>query len=126
MTDHSLTVKPTTALHPGAFDFLRSLGGDHLVREIVAIFLRDTPKAVQAALRANSAGDLRALRNAVHSFKSSAVSLGALDLHQLAAAIEQRAAEHQADTIGALVNELPGVFARVKQQLEAVALALPT
>jgi HPt (histidine-containing phosphotransfer) domain-containing protein len=101
----------------GQLTHLEELGGPSFVREMIELFLETTPPRLQAASDGLVAGDLGAVELAAHSTKSAAANLGADELQELAARIEQLAAARQAAALSPLVGQLPGAFARISARL---------
>lgn len=78
-------------IDPEAIANLRALdpdGGDTFLREIVTIFLEDTPQRIAELKAARASGDLARLGRAAHSIKGSASNLGAEPLRALAERLE--------------------------------------
>lgn len=79
-------------LDPDAIDNIRSLGpddGQGFLREIVAIFLTDTPTRMDDMQKALQAGDAAAYGRAAHSIKGSSANLGAVAMKRAAEGAEQ-------------------------------------
>ncbi|HYS17299.1 MAG TPA: Hpt domain-containing protein [Candidatus Binatia bacterium] len=93
---------------------LRWLGGDQvLLRELVGIFVDDSPKRLQAMRAAMTAADIRQLEHVAHSLKGSAAILGATRLQSAALALEDAA--HDGHT-----ENSPDLVARIARELEQV------
>jgi HPt (histidine-containing phosphotransfer) domain-containing protein len=95
---------------------LRWLGGDRrLLGELVAIFVDDGPKRLQAIRAALIASDVRQVEHVAHSLKGSAAILGATGLQTAALALEDAAhdgrTEHGADLVAQIAQELDRVIA---------------
>jgi HPt (histidine-containing phosphotransfer) domain-containing protein len=99
---------------------LEELGGQPFVQEMIDLFLESTPPRLQAARAGLAAGDLAAVELAAHSTKSAAANLGADELQELAARIEQLAAAGQAAALQPLVGKLPDAFTRIAARLVRV------
>lgn len=97
---------------------LRQLGGDQFVREMIDLFLDNSPKQIAAARAAVQAGEFGVVERAVHSLKSSASNFGAEPLRQLAESLERLAIEKQAEPLTGLLPKLEEVFARTRACLE--------
>ena len=71
-------------------DGLRALApdDDSLVREVIAIYLDDTPQRITEIRHAHATGDLGTLVRAAHSVKGSSANMGTLRVRTAAAAIE--------------------------------------
>jgi len=96
---------------------LEELGGPAFVAEMIDLFLESTPPRLQAARAGLAAGDLAAVELAAHSTKSAAANLGADELQELAARIEQLAAAGQASPLQPLVGLLADAFTRIAARL---------
>ena len=93
------------------------MGGEKLVRQIVDLFLNNTPKRLEEARRGEKRGDFKAVELAVHSLKSSAGNVGAGKLQDLAEIVEELAEKEETDRISALLDELEALFDQVKPLL---------
>ena len=93
----SENVVPLRRPRTGSFDpegLLRRAGGDwSLAREVINMFLEDTPEVVSQMLEAIARKDLKAVERAAHRIKGAAANLEARDLATVAFDIEQNAAE---------------------------------
>jgi len=68
-------------LDPRVLERIRALqrpGEPDLLGKVIEIYLRESPRLVQAIREASTKGEAEALRKAAHSFKSSSANLGAL------------------------------------------------
>ena len=100
------------------FARLRSWGGNKLVVRLIDLFLKNAPERLEAARKGQEIGDLKAIEEATHAFKTSAGNLGIAKLQNLAATIEELAEKEKGEPIPALLNELESVYAQVKPMLE--------
>ena len=106
-------------LDPEAISNLRNLGGedgDGFLREIVGIFLVDTPFRLAELDQALAAGDLVRFTRAAHSIKGSSSNLGATALQEAADRLEAKSRL----SLAAVEPEL----AAVKMQFQQAKLAL--
>jgi HPt (histidine-containing phosphotransfer) domain-containing protein len=70
-------------------ELLDRLGGDReLLRDIIQLFLEDTPPRLTALRHAVAAGDARAIRAEAHALKGSAGNMSAHRLVEAAATLE--------------------------------------
>lgn len=76
---------------PRMLDEIRQVGGDELVREMMALFGERTPERLRAAVQAQAAGDLEGAARALHSLRSAAGTVGATRLMELAGELEREA-----------------------------------
>lgn len=72
-------------------DEIREVGGDELLREMMALFTERTPERLRAAARAQASGDLEGAARALHSLRSAAGTVGATRLAELAGELERDA-----------------------------------
>jgi len=109
-------------LDPETIASIRALagdGGDDFLREIIGIFLEDTPLRVTELEDALRAGDTPKFARAAHSIKGSSSNVGALLLRSEAEAVEKHAQESLAGAQPA-VDRLKAEFERAKQALTAL------
>ena len=106
-------------------DELQEPGEPDLLRELVTLFLRDTPERLEALAMGLASGDLDSAARAAHSVKGSAANLGAMDLHTLASSAEQEARAGRAQAVEALQVQLAHEFGRVQAQLDALLTTRP-
>ncbi|HKQ39007.1 MAG TPA: response regulator [Verrucomicrobiae bacterium] len=90
-------VVPLRKPRTGSFDpngLLRRAGGDwSLAREVINMFLEDTPEVLSQILDAIARKDLKAVERGAHRIKGAAANLEARDLATVAFDIEQNAGE---------------------------------
>jgi HPt (histidine-containing phosphotransfer) domain-containing protein len=78
-----MSESPRPVLDAEVIENLKLLGGDDdpaLFRDLVEIFLKETPALIAKLEDALGRGDAHALERAAHSLKSSCANLGALTL----------------------------------------------
>lgn len=93
---------------------MRWLGGDqHLLAELVGIFVDDGPKRLQAIRAALTASDVQQVEHVAHSLKGSAAILGATRLQTAALALEEAAHERHTENSPDLVAEIARELERV-------------
>ena len=85
---------------------LREIGGDELVREVMATFAERTPERLRSAESSYAAGDLEGAASAVHSLRSAAGTIGARRLGDLAGRVERAARGQGDDDLAAGLREL--------------------
>jgi HPt (histidine-containing phosphotransfer) domain-containing protein len=124
----SATARPQLdhpSLDPEALARLERIGGDKLLREMIALYHVNAPERMTAAEAALVAGDVVAAENALHSLKSSSAQLGALRLARICEAGEQLARAGRvagiADVVAAARDELARVDAWLTATLHARA-----
>lgn len=109
------------AIDPEAIENLRALdpdGDDAFLREIIGIFLQDTPQRIADLRSSLAAGDVTTFSRAAHSLKGSASNLGANRLSKAAAQLEQQSRQ---DGLGNVAEQIPVIeseFATAREELE--------
>ena len=73
--------------HDGVLE--RLMGDESLVREVISMFLEDTPRQMDALARALQAGDATAVRRLAHTVKGAAGNVGAQVVQAAALRLEQ-------------------------------------
>ncbi len=104
-----------------ALERLRRIGGEKLVRKMIASFSSNAARRVDDARAALEDRDYATLERAAHSLKSSAGNVGATELARQAAEIEQLAAGGGSGRLGELVGRLPEMLRVVGARLEGGA-----
>lgn len=116
MTDPSI-------LDAEAIQNLRSLGDemedDSFLKEVVEIYLTDTPKRIAEIRESLAAADATKLNRAAHSIKGSSANLGATKVISTAKRIEEKS-KTSLDNLTDDIAELEAVFAEAKTALEAL------
>lgn len=109
-----------------AIDNLRELNpGDNgeFLREIVAIYIEDTPKRIDDLKRTLAAGDAAAFARAAHTIKGSSSNVGAAALRGVAERLEHMAKAEGLAAAVPLVAECEVQFALAKAALAKLAAA---
>lgn len=104
-----------------SIDSLRALGAegdDSFLKEIILIFIDDTPVRLREMRDAFAAGDQPTFSRAAHSIKGSASNLGALRLRALAEQLERASKEASLDGLDAQLPRIEAEFAVAKAELE--------
>ena len=99
---------------------LRSLSpddGDVFLREILGIFLEDTPARITELHTSKVRGDAVSFTRAAHSIKGSSSNVGAQELRAVAEKLEHHAKHEGLEGTDGLVVELTGAFGRVEIEL---------
>jgi HPt (histidine-containing phosphotransfer) domain-containing protein len=104
---------------------LQEPGEPDLLRELITLFLRDTPERLDALRRALAREDLETTGRAAHSLKGSAANLGAAGLQTLAASAEAAARNRDQPALSTLLASLDAEFAQVRRQLEELLASRP-
>jgi HPt (histidine-containing phosphotransfer) domain-containing protein len=114
----------TQTLDPAAIESLRSLSPDtdgSFLRELVEIYLQDTPLRLTELETALVRGDAPALMRAAHTIKGSSSNFGATRFAQLAQEIERLAKAANCPAAAPLLPELKSEYALVVQALKEIA-----
>ncbi len=99
---------------------LRSLSpddGDVFLKEILGIFLEDTPARIAELHASKSRGDAVSFTRAAHSIKGSSSNVGAQELRLVAERLEAHSKQQGLEGTDPLVIELTGAFTRVELEL---------
>lgn len=99
-------------------------GGDQLLRRIITIYLDHSEKLLQNLASAWDAGDVKNIRNAAHTLKSSSHQLGANGLAELCRMVECEARENRYDPSGEPLNEIQRHYTETRSALEAYLATL--
>jgi HPt (histidine-containing phosphotransfer) domain-containing protein len=110
-------------LDPAAIDGLRSIAegdGGAFFRELVDIFLTDTPKRLADLEQALAAGDLVTAGRAAHSVKGAAGNFGAAALARAALRAESEAKAGRGDAVRAALPAFRAEYERVEAALRGL------
>ncbi|MGK2860153.1 MAG: GAF domain-containing protein [Thermoanaerobaculia bacterium] len=106
-----------TALDPAVIGTLRGMrrpGQAPILMKLLETFRRDTPELIESIARAIDAGDPSAMSGAAHSLKGSCLTLGAREMGEIAALIEEIARDGETgERTSAALLDLRDAFARV-------------
>ena len=116
--------RQTGVMASGTLEQLRKLGGDSFAAEMIGVFLEYVAKKIAQGQQAYAAGDLAGVENALHPIKSSAGNVGARQIQELAARIEDLAKKRQGESLGVLLAEIDNAFQSAKPQFEQVRQTL--
>jgi HPt (histidine-containing phosphotransfer) domain-containing protein len=111
-------------LHPDAIQALRDLspeGGSEFLRELITIYLEDTPKQLAQLEEALARQDVALVIRSAHTIKGSSGNFGATQVAKAALEIEQAG---KAGNLLAAAEALPVLkthYARVVEALKALA-----
>ena len=109
----------TPAIDPQAIENLRALSPDdhdEFLREIVGLFLDDTPRRIAELDQSLAAGDNVTFIRAAHSIKGSSSNLGAAALRAVAEKLEHHSRSGLAG-LAPLIAEVKTEFARAQAEL---------
>jgi len=95
---------------------LRRVDGDEeLAKEILGIFIEDTPRQVEALKRSLEGNDFESLRRYAHSLKGAAGNVGAFRLNEIASKVEMQARERMREGLDTLVGTLEAESGKVRR-----------
>ncbi len=95
-----------------------TMDDEDFMRELVDIYLGDTPGQLETLRRAVAAGDPAATGAAAHRLKGASGNVGAESLVALCLRLEQAGRENRLAEMPALFEEIRGEFGRVRETLE--------
>lgn len=107
-------------LDPEAIANLRALGDeddDTFLREIIGIYLEDTPLRLADLRTAALTGDAALYTRAAHTIKGSSSNVGALAVRALAEKLEARSKTESHAALAPLQKELDAAFERASCEL---------
>jgi len=107
-----------TQIDPAALERLRRLGGEEFALKMTDLFLSYGAQKIGEARQSLEQSNPTEVAKALHAIKSSAGNVGALEVQDLAARIEQLATQSQSDSLATLMQQLELSFARTKLELE--------
>ena len=110
-------------LDPDAIANLRALGDDGddtFLKEIIGIYLEDTPLRLADIRSAAATGDRALYTRAVHTIKGSSSNVGAHLVRGLAERLEQRSKSEPHSDLDPLRLELEQAFERAAAALRAL------
>jgi HPt (histidine-containing phosphotransfer) domain-containing protein len=116
------------AIDPQALADLRALSpgdGGEFVREIVALFVADTPLRLAELDRSLAAGQVEGFTRAAHTLKGSSANLGATALRALAERMERQCRQEGLASAAPLLAEAHAEFARARDELGRLVPASP-
>ncbi len=109
-------------IDPEAIENLRALNpgdNDEFLREIITIFLEDTPQRIAELDQSLAAGDVPTFTRAAHSIKGSSSNLGTLRLRALAEKLEFDARKTGLGDVATGLAALKSEFAQAQAALRA-------
>ena len=112
---------PVPTIDPAAIQSLRALGGDDddsFLREIIAIFLTDTPARIAELEAGLRDGDTDIFMRAAHSIKGSSSNMGATVLQATAERLENESRVSGLAGLRGRVDEVKAEFASARAALE--------
>ena len=103
------SIENLRALNPG--------DNDEFLREIIVIYLDDTPLRLTELDQSLAAGDNPKFTRAAHSIKGSSANLGALAVRAVAEKLEHQSAKQGLGGVAPLLAEVKAEFARAHAEL---------
>ncbi len=94
-------------------------GDGDLLRDLIELFLDQTPPQLAAVREASERGDAGGLREAAHALRGSSVTIGAGPMTELCRELEALGAAGKTESAGALVSRLEAAFVEVRAVLDA-------
>ena len=116
-----MTTNPT--LNPDAIQALRDLspeGDGEFLRELIAIYLADTPRQLGQLTEALARQDAGQVLRAAHSIKGSSANLGALALRAAAEKLEHHSRTKGLGGVATMIAEVRNEFARAQTELAKI------
>lgn len=110
-----------TLIDPEAIENLRALtpdDPDSFLREIIGIFLDDTPARIAELRQSMASGDRDQFTRAAHSIKGSSSNLGAIQLRAISSELEQRGKTEGIAGLATRVDDLDQSFSEARLALE--------
>lgn len=112
---------PSPVIDIEAIENLRALSpddGDVFLKEILGIFIEDTPGRIAELHSSRAAGNLPSFTRAAHSIKGSSSNVGATELKAIAEKLELQSKQQGFDNTESLVAELESAFDRARAELQ--------
>jgi HPt (histidine-containing phosphotransfer) domain-containing protein len=101
-------VENLRALNPG--------DNDEFLRELVGIYLEDTPQRIAELESGLATGDAAKFVRAAHSIKGSSANLGAAALRSVAERLEQHARKEGLGNVHGWIAQVKEEFARTERE----------
>lgn len=108
-------------IDPDAIENLRALNpgdNDEFLREIIGIFLEDTPNRLTELTQSLADGDAGVFTRAAHSIKGSSSNVGAARLRAVAEKLEHTARKEGLGTVATTLTELNQEFLIAQTELQ--------
>jgi HPt (histidine-containing phosphotransfer) domain-containing protein len=106
-----------------AIENLRALGepgDDSFLKEILEIYLLDTPERLAAMKTARDTNDQPLYTRSVHTIKGSSANVGAAEMRTLATELERRSKQEPLATLDPEVAKLESAFIRARDALRGL------
>jgi len=95
----------------------RLMGDEDLARRVVAVFLEDIPRQIEALKGYLEVGDVASVELQAHSIKGASASVGGKALREVAFEMEKAGKTGDLESITARLPELEIQFARLKESM---------
>jgi HPt (histidine-containing phosphotransfer) domain-containing protein len=115
---------PQEAVDARTLAALRDLQGEgqpDILAELIGVYLHDTPPRLAALRQAVAHADAETLRREAHGLKGSSSHMGAVQMAQLCADLEDQAGTTNLTGAPETLRRLDDAFGRVRAHLQAVA-----
>ena len=112
-----------TLIDPEAIENLRALNpddGDGFLRDIIGIFLEDTPQRLAELRECVVSGDQVRFTRAAHSIKGSSSNVGATQLRAISEQLEHKSKSEALGGLTGLIGDLEQAFAATKNELDRI------
>ena len=107
------------AIDSGKTDLLQQIGDDDgVLREIIAIYLREAPTRLDGIRRAIAQRDARSLAGEAHALRSSSGNVGATRVTDLCISLEAIGRNGGVDGAAEILPQLESEYARAEDALE--------
>lgn len=98
----------------------RLMNDMEIIKEVLNVFLEDTPTLIEKIKTALAAGDLDGSCDAAHSLKGSAGSIGAEKLQENAKSIEYASRDKNAELARKFFSETDHLFSELKSEIQKI------
>jgi histidine phosphotransfer protein HptB len=90
---------------------------DEFLREIISIYLEDTPARIAELEQSLAAGDVPKFTRAAHSIKGSSSNLGAMIVRKIAETLEHQSSKQGLADVAGLIVALKEEFTKTHAEL---------
>jgi HPt (histidine-containing phosphotransfer) domain-containing protein len=97
--------------------------GGEFLREIVSIYVEDTPKRIAELKAALASKDVPAFTRAAHTIKGSSANVGASSVRALAERLEFMSKRDGLGSVGPLIANVEAEFAKAAAELGRISAA---
>jgi HPt (histidine-containing phosphotransfer) domain-containing protein len=116
-------VPELSAIDPEAINNLRELNpgdGGEFLKEIIGIYIEDTPKRIADLKSSMAAGDVALFTRSAHTIKGSSANVGAFVLKGVAERMESLSRREGLKGMPTLVADCEAEFARAAEELRKI------